>query len=92
MTNGALPASTALAEATPDSLSEAIARFDRAVQAGTHGSSEAKKDLDSIITASRAQRTRWEAAAKESPVRGAKGAMKVPLGKKIAASLDDIGL
>ncbi len=89
---GTLPASEALSEASPDSLAEAISRYDRAVAEGQHGTSGARKALEAIIAEIRLQRERWEAAEANAPVRAARGAAKTPLAKKISASLDDLGL
>ncbi len=89
---GTLPSSSALSEASPDSLAEAISRFDKAVQDGTHGSAAAVKALDQIIAGMREQRKRWEAAEAAAPVRQPRGAAKPVLGRKISASLDDLGL
>lgn len=87
---GQIPASPALTEANPNSLAEAISRFDAAIQAGTHSSQEARSSLDQIVAALRQQRIRWEAAEADKPQRAAKG--KVALGRKIGVSLDDLGL
>lgn len=89
---GVIPASAALAEANPNSLAETISRFDAAVQAGSHASPEARRDLDKIVAALREQRVRWEAAEADKPQRGRGTSAKVPLGRKISASLDDLGL
>lgn len=93
---GSIPHSDALAEVSADSLSEAIARFDAAIAAGTHESEEAKRDLRQIIVGMRAQRERWEkaeqAAGGKVRAAGAAGG-KVPLGKRIVGkSAEDLGL
>lgn len=89
---GTIPASNALTEANPASLSEAISRFDSHIQAGTTSSSEAKSSLTRIVAGLREQRIRWEAAEVERPSRTRSTSAKAPLGRKISASLDDIGL
>jgi hypothetical protein len=89
---GQLPASTALAEATPDSLAEAISRYDAAVASGQHGAANARQALEAIIRGMRDQRARWEAAEALQPIRAPRGAGKAPLSTKISASLDDLGI
>ena len=85
---GNIPPSDVLSEVSLDSLSEAISRFDSAVQAGTQSSPAARRDLSRIIQANREQRERWEAAEKDRPARG----QKVPLGKRSSTSASDLGL
>lgn len=85
-----LPRSDVLAEVSPDSLSEAIARFDAAISAGTHDGVEAKRDLRTIIIGMRAQRERWEKLEASGTV---KIGGKAPLGRKIVGkSAEDLGL
>lgn len=90
---GEIPPSSALVEIPEGNLAEAIARFDTHVQHGTQNSPDAKLRLRQIIAANRAQRTRWEAAAAADPGgRAPSKGTKIPLGKKIAASMEDLGL
>lgn len=89
---GVIPASNALAEANPASLTEAISRFDSHIQAGTTSSSEAKSSLSRIVEGLREQRVRWEAAELAKPARQRGTSAKVPLSKKITANMEDIGL
>lgn len=86
---GAIPQSSALAEASPLSLGEAIQRFDRAVASGTHKSPEARRDLRRIVEELREQRLRWEAA---DAAGGAKRGARSGLEKKAATSAEDLGL
>lgn len=82
-TPGPIPQSTALAEATPDSLSELFSRDPEGYQ---------RQDLDKIIAELRAQRVRWEAAGAAAPQRAPKGQGKVPLGTSTTANAGDLGL
>ena len=98
MTGGEIPQSAALAEASLDSLSEAINRFDARIGAGAGALAEpgARRDLDQIIAANRAMREKWEALEKTSggkAPRAAGAATKTPLGRRIAGkTLEDLGL
>lgn len=87
---GEIPPSGALAEATLDSLAEAVARFDSHIQGGSQSSPEARRNLARIIAANREMRVRWEAAERERPQRASSGAVKVPLERKSATSLADL--
>lgn len=81
---GAIPQSSALSEASPDSLTELLSRDPEGYS---------RQDLDRIIALMREQRSRWEAAAAAAPKGRARVAPgRSTLGTTVAASLDDLGL
>jgi hypothetical protein len=80
-TTGTLPQSSALAEASPDSLTELLSRDPEHYQ---------DQDLDRIIALLREQRVRWKAAEGAKPPRVKSGGVK--LGTATTATLDDLGL
>lgn len=79
---GGLPASTALAEASPDSIVELLSRDPEGLQA---------QDRRRIIEALREQRVRWEAAQAAGAKPKATKAVSL-VGRKIGASAEDLGL
>ena len=81
MTSG-IPQSDALAEASPDSLSELFSR-------DPLGLGEA--DLDRIVATLREQRKRWQAAEQTAAVRAPR-ASKAPRAVPAVESAEDLGL
>lgn len=79
----ALPQSTALAEATGDSIAELLSRDPEHYQA---------QDLDRVIEFYRAQRQRWVAAGGEEPKAKAKPKASSNLLTQTMASAEDMGL
>lgn len=83
-TNGEIPQSEALAEATGDSLAELMSRDPEGLS---------RQDRDRIVEALREQRARIAAAeAAGKPRRGPGTAAKVPLASKATKSMEDMGL
>lgn len=80
---GIIPQSTALAEATVDSLTEVMSRDPEGYS---------PQDRDRIIEALRAQRARIAAADAAGEKRPSGKAPKVQLGLAAGKSVDDLGL
>lgn len=78
---GTIPQSSALSEASPDSLTELLSRDPEGYT---------RQDLDRIISLMREQRVRWEATEAAGPRKAPKAASK--LTSTVTASLDDLGL
>lgn len=82
---GQIPQSTALAEASTDSLAELLSRDPEGYQ---------RQDLTSIITALREQRVKWqasEAASRDKPRRAGSSA-KAELSASTSKTEGDLGL
>lgn len=75
-----IPQSSALLEASPDSLSELLSRDPEGYQG---------QDLDRIIEALRAVRVKWQAAEAAGKERGRETTKAVPVH---SASADELGL
>jgi len=82
---GDIPQSNALAEASPDSLSELLSRDPMGFQ---------KQDRQAIVAALRAQRVKWEAAeaAAASKPKAPRGSMAVAKTLVASAAPEDLGL
>lgn len=80
---GEIPQSTALAEATTDSLTELMSRDPEGYS---------KQDLERIVAVMREQRDRLASTAASTPVRAPRGAAKVPVSLKSAVGIGDMDL
>lgn len=79
-----IPQSSALAEASVESLTELMSRDPEGY---------AQQDIIRIIEAHRAQRLKWEQMEKDAPQKKEKTrADQVPLLKKASGTADDMGL
>jgi hypothetical protein len=81
--SGVIPQSTALAEASPDSLSELMSRDPEGFS---------RQDLDRLVEALRAQRVRWQAAEAEAQASGKRPNVRQPKVTASPASASDLGL